>query len=129
MNDEYRPFSGLDIDARIAELSPDKRALLLKRIAHGNKDPGGSPVVRARTGELSFEPSFPLLPIVALSRAGDLPLSFAQQRLWFLDQLLPDQGIYNIPTAWRLQGPLDAHALQSSIDRLVARHETLRTRF
>ena len=49
MNDENRPFSGTDIDARIAELSPDKRALLLKRISHGNKDLGGSPVLRART--------------------------------------------------------------------------------
>ncbi len=129
MNDEYRPVSGTDIDARIAELSPEKRALLLKRIGHGSKDPGRSPVLCARTGERSFEPSFALLPIVALSRAGDLPLSFAQQRLWFLDRLLPDQGTYNIPTVWRLQGPLDAQTLQRSVDGLVARHETLRTRF
>ena len=68
-------------------------------------------------------------PIVALPRTGDLPLSFAQQRLWFLDRLLPDKAAYTIPAAWRLRGPLDALALQRSLDALVTRHETLRTRF
>ena len=48
--------------------------------------------------------AFPLKPI---SRAGDLPLSFAQQRLWFLDQLEPNSPLYNGPIALRLAGPLD----------------------
>ncbi len=69
------------------------------------------------------------LPIVPVPRATHLPLSFAQQRLWLLHRLLPDQGIYNIPVAWRLRGPLDEAALARSLDALVARHETLRTRF
>jgi amino acid adenylation domain-containing protein len=70
-----------------------------------------------------------ITPIVPQPRGGDLPLSFAQQRLWFLDRLLPDKTVYNIPSAWRLQGRFDASMLQRSLDELVARHETLRTRF
>ena len=50
-----------------------------------------------------------------MPRTGDLPLSFAQQRLWFLDRLLPDKATYNIPAAWRLQGPLDVAALERSL--------------
>ena len=68
-------------------------------------------------------------PLTRTPRQGNLPLSFAQQRLWLLDQLLPDQAAYNIPSAWRLQGSLDIPALERSLTALVARHETLRTRF
>ena len=64
-----------------------------------------------------------------MPRTGNLPLSFAQQRLWFLDRLLPNKAAYNIPTVWRLRGQLDALALERSLNELVARHETLRTRF
>ena len=71
----------------------------------------------------------PVAPIMAVPRTRDLPLSFAQQRLWFLDQLLPEKGVYNIPAAWRLNGPLDVRALQCSVEWLLARHESLRTRF
>ena len=67
--------------------------------------------------------------IPPVSRTGHFPLSFAQQRLWFLDRLLPDKATYNIPSVWRLHGPLDALALERSLNELVARHETLRTRF
>ena len=67
--------------------------------------------------------------IVPVPRTGNLPLSFAQQRLWFLDRLLPNKAAYNIPTVWRLRGQLDALALERSLNELVARHETLRTRF
>ena len=61
-------------------------------------------------------------------RGGALPLSFAQQRLWFMDRLSPGQAAYNMPGAWRLAGPLDVPALQGALDDLVARHEVLRTR-
>ena len=57
------------------------------------------------------------------------PLSFAQQRLWFLDQLEPGSAYYNIPVRVRLRGPLRVEALERSFDQIVARHETLRTRF
>ena len=55
------------------------------------------------------------------------PVSFAQQRLWFLEQLTPGQPAYHIPCAMRLRGPLDAGALQAALDRVVARHAVLRT--
>ncbi len=57
------------------------------------------------------------------------PLSFAQQRLWFLEQLEPNTALYNIPVAVRITGPLDLDALQHSLDAIVARHESLRTTF
>ena len=69
--------------------------------------------------------------ITKLPRAEgmSLPLSFAQQRLWFIDQLLPDSGAYNISSAFRLSGSLNAHALELSFNRILLRHEVLRTRF
>ena len=60
---------------------------------------------------------------------GGLPLSFAQERLWFLDRLVPSSSAYNLPSALRLTGRLDAGALERSLRRIVRRHEVLRTRF
>ncbi|UCE20077.1 MAG: amino acid adenylation domain-containing protein [Gemmatimonadota bacterium] len=67
-----------------------------------------------------------------LIRRGDrdrLPLSFAQQRLWFLDQWVPGSSFYNIPAAVHLTGPLDVTALEQSLNEIVRRHEVLRTTF
>ena len=58
-----------------------------------------------------------------------IPLAYAQQRLWFLDQLFPNAPLYNFPVAVRLRGPLNHEALQYSLDSIVARHESLRTTF
>src|SRR6185369_9024923 len=60
---------------------------------------------------------------------AELPLSFAQQRLWFLDQLEPGSAAYNLSGRLRLEGRLDAHALEASLNEIVRRHETLRTIF
>jgi amino acid adenylation domain-containing protein len=60
--------------------------------------------------------------------AKDLPLSFGQEQLWFLDRFAPGRGTYNIPFVVRLRGPLDADALERALDRVVERHEVLRTR-
>jgi amino acid adenylation domain-containing protein len=68
-------------------------------------------------------------PIVPGPQGEDLPLSFAQQRLWFLDQLEPDSALYNVPAALRLRGRLDGGALAQSFTEIVRRHEVLRTRF
>ncbi|MEE4186422.1 MAG: amino acid adenylation domain-containing protein [Gammaproteobacteria bacterium] len=62
-------------------------------------------------------------------QAFEAVASFAQQRLWFLDQLEPGSAVYNISVAWCLHGPLQPEALQQAIDLLLARHETLRTTF
>ncbi len=60
---------------------------------------------------------------------GPIPLSFAQQRLWFLDQWEPNSALYNIPAVFRLHGTLKVEALEQAITDLVARHETFRTTF
>ncbi|WP_337459730.1 condensation domain-containing protein, partial [Pseudomonas asplenii] len=71
-----------------------------------------------------------VLPIEVVSRAQDLPLSLAQQRLWFLDRLDHAASIaYHLPAALHLRGRLDRKALQRALDRIVARHESLRTTF
>ncbi|MEH2110839.1 non-ribosomal peptide synthetase [Nostoc sp.] len=57
------------------------------------------------------------------------PASFAQQRLWFLDQFIPGNGIYNVPTVIRLTGSLKLAALEQTFNEIVRRHETLRTTF
>ncbi len=62
-------------------------------------------------------------------RAGRLPLSFAQERLWFLEQLGLVGAAYNVPAAFRLEGPLRVDALELAIAALMLRHESLRTRF
>ncbi len=68
--------------------------------------------------------------IEAADRSAALPLSFAQQRLWFLDQLdHAASAAYHMPAALRLTGTLDRSALKSALDHLVARHESLRTTF
>jgi hypothetical protein len=70
-----------------------------------------------------------LPPLVPRPRDGDIPLSFAQQRLWFLDRLQPGSTSYNLPAAVRMTGSLDVAALRRSLDAVVHRHESLRTTF
>ena len=100
-----------DLHEYITNLSPEKRALLELRL-------------RQRSA-----PSGNLDRIPRRAAPGPYPLSFAQQRLWFLDQLEPNSAIYNEASALRLSGPLDVEALQKALDAIVFRHEALRTTF
>ena len=69
------------------------------------------------------------MPVDRVSRDMALPLSFAQQRLWFLGQLNPNNSAYNLSMALRLEGRLNARALAESLNEIVGRHEVLRTNF
>ena len=68
-------------------------------------------------------------PLVAVGREQSLPLSFSQQRLWFLDQLEPNSNAYNIPSVVRLRGPFIPEFFKQAVEEVMRRHESLRTRF
>ncbi|MDZ7309484.1 MAG: amino acid adenylation domain-containing protein, partial [candidate division KSB1 bacterium] len=78
--------------------------------------------------EAATPPATPPAP-TPLPRTGALPLSFAQQRLWFLEQFQPGNPMYHIPLALRLRGELHVPALERALAELVRRHESLRTTF
>ena len=100
------------VASRITNLSPEKQELLALRLKK-----------KAR------EAAAPLSPIPRRKETGDRPLSFAQQRLWFLNNLEPGNPFYNVRQAVRLNGPLDVRALKQSLSEVVRRHESLRTTF
>ncbi|MGZ3457617.1 MAG: amino acid adenylation domain-containing protein, partial [Archangium sp.] len=100
-----------DILKRLASLPADKREQLMRQLRE--------------KATRSQQPSIPALP----RNAAAYPLSFAQQRLWFMDQLEPGSPAYNIPAAVRMEGTLDIAALERSASELVRRHESLRTTF
>jgi len=102
-----------DLSSRRSGLSEAKRRLLEERLrgVRGVTDaPVQKTVIRARP------------------KQGSIPLSFAQQRLWFLDQLVPNNPFYNSSGAARLESRLDYVALERSVNEIVRRHEILRTR-
>ncbi|QKG84716.1 amino acid adenylation domain-containing protein [Kroppenstedtia pulmonis] len=78
-------------------------------------------LVRNRKEEMSAP------PLVPVNREDTLPLSFAQQRLWFIDRVVSRKELYNLPYAWRICGNLNTEALQQAFNHLLERHEVLRT--
>jgi amino acid adenylation domain-containing protein len=78
---------------------------------------------------LSSSASAPAEPIVAIDRAGEMPLSFGQQRIWFAHLLDPDSPAHTIPHVFRMRGRLDADAWRAAVNEVVRRHEVLRTAF
>ncbi|HEY0606205.1 MAG TPA: amino acid adenylation domain-containing protein, partial [Herpetosiphonaceae bacterium] len=83
-------------------------------------------IATLRAGDQAPPDASPLQPS---DRSRPLPLSFSQERLWFLDQLEPGSALYNIPFAMRLSGQLDVAILERAFTALIARHESLRTTF
>ncbi|RYZ35479.1 MAG: amino acid adenylation domain-containing protein, partial [Myxococcaceae bacterium] len=83
--------------------------------------------LRVEAARAKESPAVP--PLKPAERNGPLPLSFAQQRLWFLEQLEPQGALYNIPSLLKLEGPLDVAALEHAFNALIHRHEGLRTTF
>lgn len=86
-------------------------------------------IEQLRTSEQMRTGVFGRPRLEARTRPGDVPLSFAQQRMWFVNQLDTSSPAYNIPIAVRLSGELDTPALGSAVSDLVDRHESLRTMF
>ncbi len=108
-----RAAFGVELPVRAA-FEARTLAALAARIEAGLKhDSARPPLFRAAHGVGSEPP----------------PLSFAQQRLWFLDRLEPGSPLYNLPVVLRLAGPLDAASLEQAIDEVFRRHEALRTTF
>src|SRR5215216_32587 len=99
-----------EIPRRIAALPSEKLALLAKKLKKEGARNGSPQITRRK-------------------ELGKAQLSFAQERLWFLDQLDPYSAAYNIPSTTRLKGFLDLDVLERSLNRIVARHEMLRTTF
>nr|MBA2680981.1 non-ribosomal peptide synthetase [Ktedonobacteraceae bacterium] len=100
-----------DLSRRIANLSPEKRALFASRHKEGQEGYHSSAIPTRQPAER-------------------YPLSFAQQRLWFVDLFLPDSALYNnLGVALRFTGELDVAALERSLNEIVRRHEILRTTF
>ncbi|ACC81529.1 hybrid non-ribosomal peptide synthetase/type I polyketide synthase [Nostoc punctiforme] len=91
---------------------------------------GNGTVKTTQNGVLTKPVVTESVPVLeAIAREGKLPLSLAQQRLWFLDQLEPNSAFYNIPAAVRLQGQLNVAILEQSFREIIRRHEALRTNF
>lgn len=99
---------GTDLEQRLADLPPDKLAALHKRLLQKRQ---------------SYQ------PIIRLPDEACYPLSFHQQRLWFIEQLQPETPLYNVSRAMHLRGPLQYPALKSALQVLLDRHEALRTTF
>ncbi len=106
-----RESAGIEIPLRMLFESPtiDKLAALIERV--------------------KSEQSEKLAPIPRVPHNQPLPLSFAQQRLWFLDQLDPDSPLYNAPWTIRMKGALNQNALAGALNEVVRRHEVFRTTF
>ena len=119
-----RPLAGRHAADRADPRGARHRAAAPPRLRDAD---GGGPGAGGRGRSRSDRSAAP--PLVPVSRATPLPLSFAQQRLWFLHQLEPASPVYNMPAALHLPGRLDRAVLAAALGEVARRHESLRTRF
>jgi amino acid adenylation domain-containing protein len=103
----------------VKELSPEKLRLLQRRLQGSGGKSSQERVIPSRKRVDTDVPSGKTV----------LPLSFAEERLWLIDQLEPDSALYNIPFGLRLKGALDTAVLQQCLNEILRRHETLRAHF
>src|SRR5262245_56294698 len=102
-----------ELAARFAALSPARRQLLQEKLKEkGLKAAFLEQIIPRR-----------------VTQESPVPLSFSQERLWFLDQLEPGNSVYNMSATFRVSGRLDTAALEQSLNEIVCRHEVLRTTF
>lgn len=101
----------IDITDRIGDLSPAKRELLTRRLAQKRQAQAAPQAIPRRTDQTMC------------------PLSFSQERLWFLDRLLPNSSLYTMAGATRMSGPLDEQVVIQSFNAIIRRHAVLRTTF
>ena len=99
-----------DLQTRIENLPPEKRALLLRRLRMKRESEADKAQIGRRIDLYEY------------------PLSYAQQRLWFLSQIEPDSPFYNIPGALCLHGELEPDALAHALNEIIQRHEVMRVR-
>jgi len=111
------------VSSALKKLSPAGRAHLFEALRKRQSAAIGTLGMSRRDGTAPA----PLSPVPRADRGRALPLSFGQQRLWFLHQLAPESPAYNIPLAVRMDGALDARALAAALTEVVRRHEVLRT--
>ncbi|MCK0745725.1 non-ribosomal peptide synthetase, partial [Chromohalobacter nigrandesensis] len=100
----------MSLSRRFLELNTDKRRIFLQKLQAQGLTLSALPIPQGVAGDVS-------------------PASFAQQRLWFIDQLEPGNSAYHLPGAIRLRGSLDRAALRTAFDTLAQRHQSLRTTF
>ncbi|MBC8086229.1 MAG: amino acid adenylation domain-containing protein [Phycisphaerae bacterium] len=108
------PMDNNALQARLAQLSPERRALLERKL----REAAGVAAVPVQADAISRR-----------SGDGPVPLTPAQELLWNLDQAVPEAVAYNVPRVLRIEGTVDIAALQKALNELVVRHEALRTRF
>ncbi|MBW4417614.1 MAG: amino acid adenylation domain-containing protein [Myxacorys californica WJT36-NPBG1] len=128
--DPHQPLAAWGLDSlKIVELKNQVETDLEIEIGFTCFFSGASIAQFAQQILAQLETASPVLPLESISRDRNLPLSFAQERLWFLDQLEPGNPFYNLAATIRLVGHLDIAALHQSLNALIERHEILRTRF
>ncbi|MBE8994143.1 non-ribosomal peptide synthetase [Microcystis aeruginosa] len=105
-----------DLLKLLENLSPEKRELVLQKLKQQ----------QSKTGNNQKKQKLSLIPV---SREEDIPLSFAQTRLWFLAQFDQENSPYHVPIFWQIKGSLNLKALEQAITEIINRHEILRTTF